>query len=129
MQAMHTCGTYNQQVRIHITSAMLSIFWRVGAILLAVVYVSHALYALSCLKTAQKLNTTDEAFMCKLTHIAGRCRSADVDNAEGRKGNDCRLKKWYRKLQRTSDERRTVRCIVEELATFELALSRLYICP
>ena len=23
------------------------------------------------------------------------CRSADIDNVEGWKGNDCRLKKWY----------------------------------
>ena len=57
------------------------------------------------------------------------CCSADVENIEGRKGNDCRLKKWYRKWQRTSDKRRTVRRMVEELATFELAMSRVYVCP
>ena len=57
-----------------------------------------------------------------------KCRSADVDNVEELQGNDCRLKKWYREWQRTSDERRTVRHMVEELATFELAMSRLYVC-
>ena len=51
--------------------------------------------------------------------------SADLDNVEGLQGNDCRLKKWYR---------RTVTCMrawpmVEELATFELSMSQLYVCP
>ena len=87
------------------------------------------------LKAVQKHNT--EAFMDKLTHIAGRCltrrysyrvRSADLDNVEGLQGNDCQLKKWYREWQRTSDERRTVRRMVEKLATFELSMSRLYVC-
>ena len=57
------------------------------------------------------------------------CRLADVDTIEGLKGNDCRLKKWYREWQRTSDEHRTVRRMVEDWATFELAISRLYILP
>ena len=43
---------------------LLSIFGQAGAILLAVVDVSHALYAV--LKAVQKHNT-------KLTHIVGRC--------------------------------------------------------
>ena len=73
--------------------------------------------------------------MGKLTHIAGRCLTpygvpfAVVENVEGQKGNDCQLKKWYRESQGTSDERRTVRRMVEELTTFELAMSRLYVCP
>ena len=61
--------------------------------------------------------------------IHTECRSADLDNVEGLQGNDCRLKKWYREWQRTSDERRTVIRMVEELATFELSMSRLYVCP
>ena len=75
------------------------------------------------LKAVQKANR--EAFMDKLTHIAGRCLTRRYSYRVP--GNDCRLKKWYREWQRTSDERRTVRRMVEELATFEL--SRLYVCP
>ena len=53
---------------IKITNAMLSIFGRVGAILLAVVDVSHAQ---SCVEGSTEAQ--HEAFMGKLTHIAGRC--------------------------------------------------------
>ena len=76
--------------------------------------------------------------MDKLAHVAGRClrgdihtecRLADLDNVEELQGNDCGLKKWYREWQKTSDERRTVIRMVEELATFELSMSRLYVCP
>ena len=35
---------------------------------------------------------------------------------------------YYCKWHRTSDEHRTVRSIVEELVTFELAMSRFYVC-
>ena len=46
--------------------------------------------------------------MDKLAHIAGRClthtecRLADLDNVEGLQGNDCRLKKWYRRKPQTN---------------------------
>ena len=50
---------------------MLSIFGRAGAILLAIVDVSHALYALSCVEGSTEAQ--HEAFMDKLTHIADRC--------------------------------------------------------
>ena len=60
------------------------------------------------------------------TEISTEYCSADVENVERQKVNDCRLKKWYREWQRTSDKHRTVRRMVEELVTFELAMSRLY---
>ena len=48
---------------------MLSIFGRAGAILLAAVDVSHALYAQSCVEGSAEAQ--HEAFMDKLEHIAG----------------------------------------------------------
>ena len=53
------------------------------------------------------------------------CRSADVEEL---KGSYCRLKKIYRKWQRNSDERKTVRYMVVELMTFELVTSGLQVC-
>ena len=73
------------------------------------------------LKAVQKHNTklswislrTSWAGVYKCGDIHMECRSADIDNVERLQGNNCQLKKWYCERQRTSDERRTMRRMVE----------------
>ena len=64
------------------------------------------------LKAVQKHNTKRSWIPCAhrgpVSNAEISIQSAVQQNVEGLQGNDCRLKKWYREWQRTSDERRTV---------------------